>query len=410
MSKLQPVRGTKDLFFEDFDAHEFLINRAKMISELYGFVGIATPIFEFEEVFKRSIGDETDIVSKEMYVLQDRNGENLVLRPEFTAGIVRAFLSNGLLQHLPLKFFSHGPVFRYERPQKGRQRQFHQLNFEAFGFDSPLADSELITMACHFLDDIGVLAKTRLEINSLGSNDSRQVYREKLVSYLSKFENDLSAESKVRLLKNPLRILDSKDARDQEILNDAPKIADSLDLESQDFFAKLLQNLEDANISYHINSKLVRGLDYYCHTAFEFVTEELGAQGTILAGGRYDGLVEIMGGSKTPAVGFAAGMERLAELVKLEKNQKLTVAVVPIAEEFQKNAVSLVNFLRKNGVKTHFDFDVNAVSKRMKKANKIGAEFVVFVDADHENFEVKNMINENQKKISKMNLIQYFGE
>ncbi len=323
--KLQPVRGTHDILPEEFEKFHAVVTRARELATLYGFKEMATPIFESTEVFSRSMGETSDVVAKEMFTFQTKGEESVTLRPEFTAGIVRAFLSNGMQQHLPLKLFSTGPVFRYERPQKGRQRQFHQVNFEWLGDDSPEADVEIIALAAHLIHHICGREPTLL-INTLGDVESREKYRHALVSYLTPLADRLSEDSKRRLEKNPLRILDSKDAGDREIIANAPKMGDYLNAASKEHFKKVREGLEEMTKEVlfvqeiKTEPSLVRGLDYYTGTVFEFISSngDLGAQNTVLAGGRYDGLAEQMGGNPTPAIGFAAGVERLLLLEKDE--------------------------------------------------------------------------------------------
>ena len=297
---MQPVRGTQDILPDTARRHRQVSETARRLAERYGFAEIATPIFEFTEVFARPIGETTDIVAKEMYTFDDHNGEELALRPENTASVVRAILSNGLIQSIPLKLFYNGPMFRHERPQKGRFRQFHQIGVELIGVAHPQADIEVIALGRRILDELGVGHRIALELNSLGDTISRALYRGDLVKYLSDYASSLSEESRTRLQRNPLRILNSKDPRDQEIASGAPDLIDYLNPESRDFFARVCDGLDQLGIAYSRNPRLVRGLDYYTHTAFEFITADLGAQGTVMGGGRYDGLVETMGGPQCP--------------------------------------------------------------------------------------------------------------
>ncbi|MBZ0325847.1 MAG: histidine--tRNA ligase, partial [Alphaproteobacteria bacterium] len=283
MASLQPVRGTHDLLPDDSRRHRHLVETARRIAALYGYEEMATPIFEFSEVFKRTLGEVSDIVTKEMYSFTDRGGEEITLRPEGTAGIARALISGGLSQSLPLKFFYQGPMFRYERPQKGRLRQFHQFGVELLGVAEPQGDVEAIAVGARLLAALGIADRTRLELNSLGDGASRTAYRAALVAYFSDHRDALSDDSRVRLERNPLRILDSKDEGDRRIIGGAPPLADHLNAESADFFAQVRTGLDDLGIAYLVNQTLVRGLDYYCHTAFEFTTQTLGAQGTVLA-------------------------------------------------------------------------------------------------------------------------------
>lgn len=315
MSTPQAIRGTQDIFGAEAEAFAHVVETFERIRKLYRFRRVEMPVFEKTEVFSRSIGETTDVVSKEMYSFEDRGGDSLTLRPEFTAGICRAYLSNGWQQYAPVKLATHGPLFRYERPQKGRYRQFHQLDAEIIGAGEPQADVELLVMADHLLKELGIADGVTLLLNTLGDGASREAWRAALVEYFRGVKGELSEDSQDRLERNPLRILDSKDPRDKAFTDAAPKIDDYLSAEAQDFFGKVTAGLDAAGVAWTRAPALVRGLDYYRHTAFEFVTDRLGAQGTVLGGGRYDGLMESLGGAHTPAVGWAAGVERLAMLV-----------------------------------------------------------------------------------------------
>ena len=315
MSTPQAIRGTQDIFGAEAEAFAHVVETFERIRKLYRFRRIEMPVFEKTEVFSRSIGETTDVVSKEMYSFEDRGGDSLTLRPEFTAGICRAYLTNGWQQYAPVKLATHGPLFRYERPQKGRYRQFHQLDAEIIGAGEPQADVELLVMADQLLHELGIADGVTLMLNTLGDGASREAWRGALVDYFRAVKGDLSEDSQDRLERNPLRILDSKDPRDKVFTEAAPKIDDFLSDDAQDFFAKVTAGLDAAGVAWTRAPALVRGLDYYRHTAFEFVTDRLGAQGTVLGGGRYDGLMESLGGAHTPAVGWAAGVERLAMLV-----------------------------------------------------------------------------------------------
>lgn len=315
MSTPQAIRGTQDIFGAEAEAFAHVVETFERIRKLYRFRRVEMPVFEKTEVFSRSIGETTDVVSKEMYSFEDRGGDSLTLRPEFTAGICRAYLSNGWQQYAPVKLATHGPLFRYERPQKGRYRQFHQLDAEIIGAGEPQADVELLVMADQLLKELGIADGVTLMLNTLGDGASREAWRAALVEYFRAVKGELSEDSQDRLERNPLRILDSKDPRDKAFTDAAPKIDDYLSDEAQDFFGKVTAGLDAAGVAWTRAPALVRGLDYYRHTAFEFVTDRLGAQGTVLGGGRYDGLMESLGGAHTPAVGWAAGVERLAMLV-----------------------------------------------------------------------------------------------
>lgn len=402
MSKLQPVRGTHDLYGETVDRYVHVMTHAWKTAELYGFEEIIIPIFEFAEVFARSMGETSDVIAKEMYVFEDRNGEKIALRPEGTAGVIRAVLSNGLQQNLPLRYYYIGPMFRYERPQKGRQRQFHQFGAEYIGVDNPLADVEVIALGAQFLDGLGLKDRVQLHINTLGDAESRAAYRAALVDYFSGHKNQLSEDSLARLEKNPLRILDSKDEGDRKIVTGAPQLHDYLNDVSRDFWQQVCAGLDDIGIAYEIDQKLVRGLDYYCHTVFEFVTNDLGAQGTVLAGGRYDGLMQMLGGPVCPSVGFAAGIERLMMMVENVPDADAPVVVIPVDDKAVPACLRLVQDLRQADVKALLSYG-GKVGKQMQRADKAGAQFVVLMgDEEIQNSQatVKNMKTGNEQKIA----------
>ncbi len=381
MAKLQPVRGTHDLLPEDSLRHRRVIEAFRSIAERYGFGEIATPIFEFTEVFKRTLGETSDVVTKEMYTFTDRGGDEITLRPEYTAGIARAFISGGLSQQLPLKFYGYGPMFRYERPQKGRMRQFHQLDVEILGVAEPLADIEVIAVGAQLLDELGLGDKAALELNTLGDGESRAAYRDALVAYFGNHHDALSEDSRIRLERNPLRILDSKDEGDRRVIAGAPSMPDYLNAQSADYFAAVCQGLDRLDIEYRVSPRLVRGLDYYTHTAFEFTTEALGAQGAVIAGGRYDGLIAAMGGPPTPATGWAAGIERLAMLLGETPTPKRPVAVIPVDPEAEAQAMRLAHELRQAGFTVELGYRGN-LSRRMKRANRLNASAAILLGAD----------------------------
>lgn len=396
----QTVRGTKDILFDEWYKFKHIQKIANEISSLYGFLPAETPIFEYTEVFTKTLGDTSDIITKEMYSFDDKGGKSITLRPEFTAAIVRLLIEKKL--QLPVKLFSTGPAFRYERPQKGRQRQFHQINFEVFGIKDSKADVELITLAQHLLTEFDIDKNVRLEINSLGDSETIINYRKALISYFEKYKNDLSEDSQNRLTKNPLRILDSKNEKDKEIILGAPKISDYYTKESSYFFDQILNGLQTLGISYTINNKLVRGLDYYCHTVFEFVTEDLGSQGAIFAGGRYDNLVSLMGGKDTPAVGFAGGIERIMELINYSQKEERPICLIPIGKEAEDHTLILANELRRNGL--HINYEHSGTLKtRMKKANQANAKTaLIFGDEELSNkkIKIKNMDTGEEKLVS----------
>jgi len=381
MAGLQPVRGTHDILPEEFRLHRLVGDTAAGIAARYGFEEIATPIFEFSEVFKRTLGDTSDIVTKEMYSFEDKGGDQVTLRPEGTAGVARMLISGGLSQNLPLKYFYRGPMFRYERPQKGRYRQFHQIGVELLGVPEPQGDIDIIALGASVLEALGLSGNITLELNTLGNQESRAAYREALVAYFQDHLDALSEDSRMRLEKNPLRILDSKDKGDRALIEDAPEFAAYLDAESQDFFGAVCDGLNALSIGYTLNQRLVRGLDYYCHTAFEFTTDALGAQGTVLAGGRYDGLVGQMGGPETPGVGWAAGIERLGMLVENQPDVTRPIAIIPVAREQDDIAALTAHRLRRDGFTVELAYRGN-MSRRLKRANRLSARAAVILGGD----------------------------
>lgn len=381
MSTPQAIRGTQDIFGPEAEAFAHVVETFERVRKLYRFRRAEMPVFEKTEVFSRSIGETTDVVSKEMYSFEDRGGESLTLRPEFTAGICRAYLSNGWQQHAPLKLATHGPLFRYERPQKGRYRQFHQLDAEILGAGEPQADAELLVMADQLLKELGIADGVTLMLNTLGDAPSREAWRLALIDYFRGVKDQLSEDSQDRLERNPLRILDSKDPRDKAFTEAAPKIDDFLSDEAQDFFAKVTAGLDAAGVAWTRAPALVRGLDYYRHTAFEFVTDRLGAQGTVLGGGRYDGLIESLGGPHTPAVGWAAGIERLAMLVADAGAVKVDALGVMLAIEDDAAiafGTKALKALRSAGISADM-IASGSPRKRFDKASKAGANILVGV-------------------------------
>ena len=402
MTSLNPVRGTQDILPEEGRLYRRVEETAFEVAERYGFGEITTPIFEFTEVFSRTLGDTSDIVTKEMYTFEDKGGDQITLRPEGTAGVARAFISNGLQQNLPLKLFYRGPMFRYERPQKGRRRQFRQVGVEILGVATPQADIETISIAQTFLEELGLKDYIKLELNSLGDTDSRSAYCDELVKYLSDHQDKLSKDSLERLDRNPMRILDSKDEGDQAVVVDAPRLQDNLNEASQSFFEDLCEGLTKLGIVFEHNTNLVRGLDYYCHTAFEFKTSDLGAQGTVLAGGRYDGLVGQMGGPETPGIGWAAGVERLSLLLDDGAEAKRPIAVIPIGGKAESEAMVITEMLRKKGYRVDLGYSGN-LKKRMKRANRLNAVAAVLLGEDELTRNVgtlRNMDSGEQKEVS----------
>lgn len=381
MSNLQPVRGTHDLLFDDILRHRHVEERAFDVAKRYGYSEIATPTFEFTDVFARTLGGTSDIVTKEMYTFETKGGESITLRPEGTAGVARAFISGGLAQQTPLKFFYRGPMFRHERPQKGRQRQFHQIGVELLGVAGPQADVEVIALGRHILAELDLGGEIVLELNTLGDQESRAAYRDVLVKYLSARKNELSQESLERLDRNPMRILDSKDPGDRAAIAGAPRLSEYLNEASRAFFDEVKAGLDGHGVAYTINPALVRGLDYYCHTAFEFTTDALGAQGTVMGGGRYDGLIGLMGGPATPGVGWAAGIERLSMLLKSTPAAPRPIALIPVSEAEGQIIIGLADRLRKAGFVVDVGFSGN-MKKRMNRADKIKAVAAVIIGGD----------------------------
>lgn len=380
--KFQPPRGTRDLIGDEFRRHHRVIKTARRISALYGFEEWATPIFEDTRVFARGLGDTSDVVSKEMYSFEDRGGESITLRPEYTAGICRALVSNGLTQaNLPRKVFAAGPMFRYERPQAGRYRQFHQIDLEILGAAEPLADAEVIACGYHILRELGLDDGAILEVNTLGDTESREAYRDALIQHFSAHREALSEDSQRRLEKNPLRIIDSKDEGDKRLVADAPTIEGFLTEGARAHWDALRRHLDTFKVPFRENPRIVRGLDYYSHTAFEFVTDRLGAQGTVMGGGRYDGLVQEMGGPATPSVGWAAGVERLSMLMEvagLTPAAHRLVTVIPVSEAEEALAVSVLQALRVGGIAAEMGYRGN-LKRRMERANQKKARAALII-------------------------------
>ena len=377
----RPIRGTQDMIGEQAARFGHVVDTFDRIRRLYGFGRAEMPVFENTAVFARSLGETTDVVSKEMYSFEDRGGESLTLRPEFTAGLARAFLTEGWQQYAPLKVATHGPVFRYERPQKGRFRQFHQLDAEVIGAAEPMADVELLAMADQLLHELKIADGVTLQLNTLGDRETRGAWRAALVRHFGRHLGELSEDSVARLAKNPLRILDSKDPRDRPIAEAAPGIDEFLTAEAGTFFEQVTKGLQAAGVPFVRNDRLVRGLDYYRHTAFEFVTDRLGAQGTVLAGGRYDGLMASLGGKETPAVGWAAGIERLAMLLEAAPVERIAVAVVPMGAAAEVRALAILTDLRRAGIAADMGYKGN-MKKRMQRADAAGASHVVILGDD----------------------------
>lgn len=376
--KLQPIRGTRDLLPGDCRAFARVEEVCRRVAERYGYGEIRTPVLEATQVFSRTLGDATDVVQKEMYTFDDRNGDSITLRPENTAGVARALLSNGLLDAMPLRLHYAGAMFRHERPQKGRYHQFHQTGVELFGVPEPLGDVEVITLARDVLDELGLLQDTVLEINTLGDVASRQNHLDALVAYFNDHKSGLGDISVKRLERNPLRILDSKEPRDQDLIADAPDILDYLGDDARRFFDQVLEGLDTLSIACRVNPRIVRGFDYYCHTAFEFVTGKLGAQGTVIGGGRYDGLMEQIGGPPVSGVGWASGIERLALLAGEPPESRRPVAVIGLGEPSTRQALVLAHQLRGQGYRVDLAYRGN-LRRRMQRAHKVEASHAIIL-------------------------------
>jgi len=419
VAKLQAIRGMNDILPEEsvYWQHVELICRELVKS--YGYHEIRTPIVESTALFKRSIGDVTDIVEKEMYTFDDRNGDSLSLRPEGTAGCVRAAIEHGLLHNQVQRLWYMGPMFRHERPQKGRYRQFYQFAVEAFGMSDPAIDAEIILLSYRLWQRLGMADRVTLQINSLGSSECRARYREQLVAYFQAHQDELDEDSQRRLMKNPLRILDSKNPAMKNVIANAPKLVDVLDETSAAHFAKLREYLEAAGVAYEVNPTLVRGLDYYCDTVFEWVTDELGAQGTVCAGGRYDALVEMLGGRATPAVGFALGLERLILLMQQinPMQPRVDAYFILVGEEALLKGVVMAEQMRSAlpQLSLQVNLSVASLKSQMKKADKSGARWALIMGSDevlHNQVTIKDLRadGDEQQTVSLSSLIEIVGE
>jgi histidyl-tRNA synthetase len=398
----QPVRGTQSLLGEDADRFHAVVDAFDRVRRLFGFKRVEVPVIEQTSVFARTIGETTDVVSKEMYTFEDRGGELITLRPEFTAGICRAYLSEGWQQFAPLKLVTHGPAFRYERPQKGRFRQFHQLDAEVIGAAEAAADVELLSLGDQLLRELRIHDGVTLQLNTLGDADTRDAWRAALVEHFASHRSSLSEDSLVRLDRNPLRILDTKDPKERPIADAAPSIDQFLTSEASEFFAQVTAGLDAAGVQWTRNPRLVRGLDYYRHTAFEFVTDRLGAQGTVIAGGRYDGLIEALGGPHTPAVGWAAGIERLGMMIDAPSPEAPSVAVVPLGERAEAEAQRIVAGLRREGVEADMAYRGN-MKKRLGRANAAGAKYALIIgddELDRGEAQLKDLATGEQRSVS----------
>jgi histidyl-tRNA synthetase len=411
-NEIAPLRGMKDLLPEEYLVAKYIEEMALKTSLLYGFQGFSTPILESASVFDRTLGDTSDVVSKEMYCFPDKKGRLIALRPEFTASVMRAVISNGLKHKLPLKLFSSGPLFRYDRPQEGRQRQFHQINIEHIGTKGPLSDAEIIKLAVHILSALGLKDEVDLELTSLGCSESRASYQKALIEYFKKYEQDLSEDSRTRLHQNPLRILDSKDEKDKAIAKGAPVITNYYTKEAAEYFEQVITYLDMFGVKYVLNPKLARGLDYYSHTTFEFTTKKLGAQSTVLAGGRYDGLSALMGEDVIPSIGFAAGIERLALLGKYNLEQKRPNYIFPMGQDAVRASIKLADVLRQNNIQVLVEID-GKIAKRIQQAVSAKAKYAIFIGGDEiasGMYKLKDLDTGEEKSVSLSAIQEQLGK
>jgi len=390
----RPIRGTHDLFGLEIEKYNIVNSEISKIAKIYNFKEIKTPIFESTNLFSKPLGEQSDVVLKEMYTFLDKNNDSLTLRPEYTTPMIRAAISNNLLNSLPCKVFGIGPMFRRERPQKGRYRQFNQINFENFGSNDSFADVELIVIAKQFIETVLPKNNCNLHINSLGDSETLKIYKKELSNYLRKFEKDLSNESKEKILINPLRVLDSKDQADQSVISSAPLIIDFLSKEALNKYDEVKKCLDQYNIDYNENFSLVRGLDYYCHTVFEFKSDSLGSQDTIIGGGRYDGLIKILGGQNIPGVGWAGGVERIMMLMNDQINKTELIHFSILDPKFKLHALDAYKLLTDNKIPVYWNFKYN-LKKSLSKSNELKASHIIIVGEDE--FNLKKYILKNLK-------------
>ena len=405
--KIQPVRGTHDLFGEELNKTKIIENIIRKIANNFDFNEIITPIFESSDLFIKPLGEHSDVVLKEMYTFNDRNNSSLTLRPEYTTPIIRAAISNRLLDKLPTKLFAIGSMFRRERPQKGRFRQFNQMNFEILGSDDALADSELILIAKKILDDLLLDKEFKLYINSLGDRDTLKAYKKGLTNFFNKYKKDLSIDSQSKIDTNPLRILDSKENADIKICKDAPLISKLYSYEASKQFDEVKNLLSSSGIEFIQDNFLVRGLDYYCKTVFEFKNSDLGSQDTLIGGGRYNGLVKAIGGPDIPGVGWAGGIERITLLKESKKNENLNCHLILIDEKVKNYGIETLKKLTEKGLSVYFDYKYN-LKKSLAYANKKEAKFAIIIGEDElkgKSYTLKDLNNSNQQKFNFNELI-----
>tara|TARA_Y100001970_G_scaffold264282_1_gene350731 strand:- start:3440 stop:4672 length:1233 start_codon:yes stop_codon:yes gene_type:complete len=407
--KIKPVRGTHDLFGKEVRKFNFIITEVKEIARKFGFDEMITPIFENSELFKKPLGEQSDVVLKEMYTFKDRNEDELTLRPEYTTPMIRAAISNGLLNNLPAKFFGTGQMFRRERPQKGRYRQFNQINFENFGTDDFFADIEMINLANQLLKKILPNNQITLHINTLGSRENLQNYKKVLSKYFKDHQNSLSIESKSKIETNPLRILDSKNIQDKETVLQSPKLIEFLSQSDLKSYEEIKDCLKDLNISISEDLNLVRGLDYYCHTVFEFKTNEIGSQDTLIGGGRYNGLIKTLGGKDIPGIGWAGGVERLMLLMTdvASTNEDIHLSIKDSA--CKRHALKIYDFLIKNNLSLYWNYKYN-LKKSLSLASEKKVKYIIIVGEEektNDNYIIKNLYNGEQKIVKLSNILDH---
>ena len=410
--KFKSIRGTRDLFGVDIEKHKKIQNLVSQFAKFNNFIELQTPIFEFTELFLKPLGEQSDVVLKEMYTFKDRNDDFLTLRPEYTTPMIRAAISNNLLSSLPLKVYGIGPMFRRERPQKGRYRQFNQINFEIFGSNDYISDLELISLGNDILKSIIPETKYVLNINSLGNREDLTNYKNLLRNYFEKNKKNLSEESELKINLNPLRILDSKIDEDIEVCKNAPLIQDHISKESKLHFLSIKKGLDYYGIEYYENNNLVRGLDYYCSTVFEFKTDDLGSQDTLLGGGRYDGLINTLGGPNIPGIGWAAGIERIALLMNKEDNNLNNVHIAINNENFKDYLIKIMKYLKYNNISFYWNYKYN-LKKSLSKANADNAKYIIIIGENefkNEFYTVRNLITGEQTELNINNISSFIND
>ena len=410
--KFKSIRGTRDLFGVDIEKHKKIQNLVSQFAKVNNFIELQTPIFEFTELFLKPLGEQSDVVLKEMYTFKDRNDDFLTLRPEYTTPMIRAAISNNLLSSLPLKVYGIGPMFRRERPQKGRYRQFNQINFEIFGSNDYISDLELISLGNDILKSIIPETKYVLNINSLGNREDLINYKNLLRNYFEKNKKNLSEESELKINLNPLRILDSKIDEDIEVCKNAPLIQDHISKESKLHFLSIKKGLDYYGIEYYENNNLVRGLDYYCSTVFEFKTDDLGSQDTLLGGGRYDGLINTLGGPNIPGIGWAAGIERIALLMNKEDNNLNNVHIAINNENFKDYLIKIMKYLKYNNISFYWNYKYN-LKKSLSKANADNAKYIIIIGENefkNEFYTVRNLITGEQTELNINNISSFIND